>query len=181
MVVAEMPTFAPKGIDYSTTEATYTLCRLLNYIIQVDPSDSGHGASEHSTVFQINHARILELEANENFYTNAGDRLFPTVLVIDSSGTSTIKMHEKAALELSGQGSKEEFADLASKGALNFPILCSLRIVVQTKPNSEDAAENKLDVFKVEAVEQDLCPRAMPNASMEFLSHLMRSLPSDLS
>ena len=93
-------------------------------------------------MFQINHARILEPKANENLYTNAGDRLFPTVRVIDSSGTSTIKMREKAALKLSGQGSKEEFADLASKGALNFPILCSLRIFVQKKPSSEDAAEN---------------------------------------
>ena len=70
------------------------------------------------------------------------------------------------------KSSKEEFADLASKGALNFPVLCSLRVVVRKKPDV-------LDVFVVEATEQDLCPRAMPNASMDFLSQLLISLPAD--
>ena len=85
------------------------------------------------TLFQIKHARILEPKANENIHTNAGDRLFPTVRIIDPSSTLTIRMREKTALELSGQESKEEFADLASKGALNFPVLCSLRIAIQRK------------------------------------------------
>ena len=140
--------------------------------MQAEAVDSGLGASEHGTVFQNNHACILEPKANENLYTNAGDRLFPAVRVIDTSGTVTTKMREKAALELSGQSSTEEFADLASKGALNFPILCSLRVVVRKKPDV-------LDVFVVEATEQDLCPRAMPNASMDFLSQLLISLPAD--
>ena len=60
-----------------------------------------------TTVFQINHARILEPKANVNVYTNAGDRLFPTVRVIDHSGALTCKMREKAALELSGLSNKE--------------------------------------------------------------------------
>ena len=56
-------------------------------------------------MFQINHVRALEPKANENVYTNDGDRLFPMVRVIDHSGTLTTRMREKAALELSGQGS----------------------------------------------------------------------------
>ena len=68
-----------------------------------------------TTVLQINHARVPEPKANENVYMYAGDGLFPTIRVIEHSGTSTIKMREKAALELSGQSSKEEFADLTSK------------------------------------------------------------------
>ena len=73
-VGTEMPTFAPsEKNDYTTTESIFTVCRLLEYVTQAEAVDSGLGASEHGTVFQINHARILEPKANENFYTNAGD------------------------------------------------------------------------------------------------------------
>ena len=140
-----------------------------------------------TTVFQINHVRVLEPKANENLHTKAGDRLFPTVRAIDHSGALTTKVREKAALELSGLGSKEEFADLVSKGALNFPILCSLGIAVKKRSqktadaNSQDATEDGLDAVIVEAIRQDLCPRAMLNASMDFLSQLMLTLPTDPS
>ena len=177
-VVAEMPTFEEKKIDYLGTEGTFTVCRLLDYTINagsslMTPDTTG------TTVFQINHARVLEPKANEKVYTNDGDRLFPTVRVIDHSGKITTRMREKAALELSGLSSKEEFADLASKGALNFPILCSMRIAVRKKQKSEGEAEDRLDAIIVEATQQDLCLRAMPNASMDFLSQLMLALPAD--
>ena len=133
------------------------------------------------TMFQINHARVLEPKANENVYTNSGDRLFPMVRVIDHSGAFSIRMRQKPALELSGQSSKEDFADLISKGALNFPILCSLRIAVRKNSNSEGTTEERLDAVIVEATQQDLCLRAMPNASMDFLSQLMLTLPTDPS
>ena len=180
-VVAEIPTFAKKEIDYVATDGTLTVCRLLDYTINAGSSVVMPDTTE-TTVFQINHARVLEPKANENVYTNTGDRLFPTVRVIDHSGTLTTRMREKAALELSGQSSKEEFADLVSKGALNFPILCSLRIAVRKHSASvEDTTEDRLDAVIVEATQQDLCPRAMPNASMVFLSQLMLTLPTDLS
>ena len=115
--------------------------------------------------------------------------------VIDTSGALRLKMREKAALELSGQTSKEDFAELASKGALNFPILCSLRIrlrrVLQStqlssqeasgekQNNSREDTEDNVEAMIVEATEQDLSPEAMPNASMDFLTQLLRALPSD--
>ena len=179
-VVTELPTFVKKEIDYLGTEGIFTVCRLLDYTITAGSSLMTPDTTD-TTVFQINHARVLEPKANENLYTNAGDRLFPMVRVIDHSGALTIRMREKAALELSGQSSQEEFADLASKGALNFPILCSLRVAVRKNVNSEGATEDRLDAIIVEATEQDLCPRAMPNASMDFLSQLMLTLPTDLS
>ena len=179
-VVTEMPTFAKKEIDYLATEGIFTACRLLDYTINAGTSLMTPDTTD-TTVFQINHARILEPKANVNVYTNAGDRLFPTVRVIDHSGALTCKMREKAALELSGLSNKEEFADLTSKGALNFPLLCSLRVAVRKSSNSEDAAEDRLDAVIVEATQQDLCPRAMPNASMEFLTQLMLTLPTDPS
>ena len=184
-VVAEMPNnefgpyFAKTDIDYLHTEATFTVCRLLDYTINGGSSLLTPNTTD-TTLFQINHARVLEPKANENVYTNAGDRLFPTARVIDHSGAFTTKMREKAALELSGQSNKEEFADLVSKGALNFPILCSLRIAVRKNSKSGDTTEDRLDAVIVEATQQDLWPQAMPNASMEFLSQLMLTLPADL-
>ena len=50
----------------------------------------------------------------------------------------------------------------------------------EKKKNSEDATEDKIDAIIVEAMYQDLCPRAMPNASMDFLTQLMHTLPTDL-
>ena len=147
-----------------------------------------HAQETKETVFQINHARILEPKGNENVLTSNGERLFPSVQVIDASGALVLKMREKAALELSGQTSKEAFAELASKGALNFPILCSLRIrlrrVLQstqttTTNNSREDTEDNIEAMIVEATEQDLCPEAMPNVSMDFLTQLLRALPSD--
>ena len=185
-IVTEMPTYVKKDIDYVNAESTLTACRLLAYIVESGRSGTP-GDTTDTTLFQINHARVLEPTANANILTNAGDRLFPTVRVVDSSGTFTGRMREKAALDLSGQESKEAFADLASKGALNFPILCSLRVAVRKDsgtcaPEQGGGAENHFDAIIVEAAEQDfLCPRAMPNASMSFLSELMRRMPSDTS
>jgi len=174
-------------------DSIFTICRLLAYTIQAGGSLTTSTIGE--TVFQINHARILEPKGNENVFTNNGERLFPLVQVIDTSGAHVLKMREKAALELSGQTSKEAFAELASKGALNFPILCNLRIrlrrVLQsTQPstqessgekqnNSREDTEDNVEAMIVEATEQELCPQAMPNASMDFLTQLVRALPSD--
>ena len=190
-VVAEMPTFESTPIDYVSMESTFTVCRLLAYVIQAGGSlmtsnSNGGGASEHG-VFQINHARIVEPKGNEDVFASGGERLFPSVQVIDPSGALVLKMREKAALELSGQTSAKIFAELASKGALNFPILCSLRVRLRRMPQntgdtqsiSPEGSEDTVQAMIVEATEQDVNPQAMPNASMDFLTQLLRTLPSD--
>ena len=108
-------------------ESTFTVCRLLAYVIQAGGSVTTPSLQE-TTIFQINHARILEPKGNENVFNNGGARLFPSVQVTDTSGAVVLKMREETALELSGQPSAKEFADLASKGALNFPILCTFSL-----------------------------------------------------
>ena len=66
-------------------------------------SVSAAGAAEPApNLFQINHARILEPKGGENVFTNHGERLWPNVRVIDSTGTVEIRMREKASLRLSG-------------------------------------------------------------------------------
>ena len=69
---------------------------------------------------------------------------------------------------------KKDFAELASKGALNFPILCSLRVRLrrvlqrtqqnsqeaaeETQNNSQEATEDSIEALIMETTEQDLCP-----------------------
>ena len=198
-VVTEMPTFESTPIDYVSMESVFTVCRLLAYVIQAGGSlmtsnSNGGGASEHES-FQINHARIVEPKGNEDVFASGGERLFPSVQVIDPSGALVLKMREKAALELSGQTSAKTFAELASKGALNFPLLCSLRVRLSRKPQSTTATsqdapgdthsispegtQDTVQAMIVEAIEQDISPQAMPNASMDFLTQMLRALPSD--
>ena len=97
--------------------------------------------------------------------------------VVDSTGTLELRTREKTALSLAGANDKAEFTELASDGALNFPILTSLRVVLQSTKNEESASEHpdkKFNAIIVEAVEQDILGRkAVPNKSMEYLIQLM--------
>ena len=191
-VVAELPAFESREIDYLSADATITVCRLLHFARQSgssgagdaqDTSNSGDGAAEHATlVFQMNHVRILEPKGGENVYTNKGDRLWPNVRVIDSTGSLELRMREKAALALSCASDAKTFQTLASKGALNFPILCSVRVTMRKATKTQDGAGDEIDAVIVEAEEQDLfCPRALPNSSMKYLSELLHALAPDPS
>ena len=192
-VVSELATYISTDIDYAAIASTFTVCRLLKYTIEAGAGlmdtapATEEGTTEHARgkdmkVFQINHARILEPKAGENLLTNLGDRLFPTVQVIDSTGTVELKMREKTALALAGVETKDEFIELASQGGLNFPILCSLRVRVGKQKQQDEHTELVLDAVIVESEPQDLfCPRALPNASMEFLTQLLHSLSPDQS
>ena len=190
--MSELPTFVSTEVDYLACASTFTVCRLLHYMIQSGSTGAADaGATEHATdmVFQMNHTRILEMKAGEQCTTNRGDRLFPTARVMDCTGTAELKMREKAALALAGVGDREAFVGLASTGALNFPILCSLRIAIRKqahKPgeahSTDESAREGLDAIIVEASEQDLVStRSLPNASMSFVSQLLLSLTPDLN
>ena len=77
-VVSEMPTFERTPIDYLTKDSIFTVCRLLHYATQAScslmpPDTHGVSVSEHS-LFQINHARIVEPKGNENIFTTSGER-----------------------------------------------------------------------------------------------------------
>ena len=146
-----------------------TVCRLLHYVIEAG-RDALPDGNKEPIVFQLNHARIIEPKARENHCTK-DNRLFPAVHVVDSTGMLELRMREKTALSLAGASDKDEFTTLASDGALNFPILTSLRVVLQSPKNEESASEHADKRFNsviVEAVEQDILSRAaVPNKSME--------------
>ena len=107
---------------------------------------------------------MLEPKSGDNVFARETDRLWPNVRVIDSTGTIEIRMREKAALELSGARDAATFAAFAAQGALNFPVLCSIRVTMKSSKDSD-----LMDLCIVEAVEQDLLyPRSLPNSSGNY-------------
>ncbi len=62
------------------------------------------GASQHveETLFQINHARIIEPSTNDQLLTNDNARLFVPVRTIDQTGALELRMREKVAFDLYG-------------------------------------------------------------------------------
>ena len=87
-------------------------------------------------------------------------------------------MRQKVALSLSDMD-MDEFVREIESGAINFPVLSSVRVLVRKMPaGKDDATEPSVSAIIAEAVEQDLLiPKAMPNASMTFVSELLKSLP----
>ena len=141
-VVAELPAFqVQQDVDYMAREATLTVTRLVHLARQADwgsafvsdlVSAPPAGAAEHAVnLFQINHVRVLEPKGLESVFTKSGERLWPNARVIDSTSTVELRMREKAALLLSGEPDAATFAQLAARGALNFPILCSARVTMR--------------------------------------------------
>ena len=190
-VVAELPVFQARErqeIDYRSPQAILTVCRLLHLARQSDAENIGLsaagaadqafaiGAAEQASVlFQMNHVRVLEPKSGDSVYARETDRLWPNVRVIDSTGTIEIRMREKAALELSGAPDAATFAAFAAQGALNFPVLCSIRVTMKSSKDYD-----LMDLCIVEAVEQDLlCPRSLPNSSGNYLAELLDSAIPD--
>ena len=78
IVASEIPTFEATTTesDQFSMASTFSVCRLLACTIQAGGSlMASHG--QETTVFQINHARILEPKGNEHVFTNNRERLFP--------------------------------------------------------------------------------------------------------
>ena len=98
--------------------------------------------------------------------------------VVDHTAQLELRMREKVALSLS-QMDKDEFANAIEGGNVNFLVLSSVRVLVRKMPaGKDDATEPYMSANIVEAAEQDLLiPKAMPDASMTFVSELLKSLP----
>ena len=186
LVVTEHPAFIPReSVDYINMSASLTSCKLLNYTLRsgaalMDSSTKGASehdlsASQHGHLFQINHCRIIEPPKGNDYCTKDG-RLFPLIKVVDATGAVELRMREKTALALQSTNTTQDFVDLANNQALNFPLLCSIR--VNLRKNSDD--DHDLSAVVVEAAPQDfLEPKALPNASMNFLLALLSALPPD--
>jgi hypothetical protein len=181
--VMSIPEFVPQvAVDYLDQDATLSVCRLLQEVMRRSPEDI-----HDSTLFQLNYVRIKEPQPGESPLTKGGDRLFPKVDVVDFTAQLELRMREKVALSLSDMD-KEEFVREVECGGINFPPLCSARVLVRKTPAAQGSAaeastgggalEHYVSAIIVEAVEQEFeMPKAMPNASMTFVNDLLNSLP----
>ena len=175
--VTEIPPFVPReGADYLSPPATLTVCRVLREVQRRSPDEL-----LEPTLFQLNYVRIKEPRPGENHFAAAGTHLFPKADVLDCTGQLELRMREKVALELSMMDNKDEFVADAKSGGVNFPTLCSIRVLVRKEPHggaTEGAPEHFLSSIIVEAAEQDMAiPKAVPNASMASVVELLKILP----
>ena len=190
-VVTALPEFQPhQAAEYMSREATLTVTRLVHLARESEwcstgvpgsMDDSSAGAAEHGAhLFQINHCRILEPKNKENILTSNGERLWPNVRVIDSTGSVEMRMRQKTALSLPGVVEVKEFVELAATGALNFPTLCSIRVIMRKSTRADDTGGEYVNTVIVEAASQDLlCARSMPNASLNYLADLLHMVSPD--
>ena len=103
------------------------MCRLLAEVIR-EPREG----LQDPTLFQLNHVRVQEPSSGETPLTKDGSRLFPKAVCVDHTAQVTLRMREKVALGLS-EMDKEEFVREARCGGINFPLLCSVRVLVSRK------------------------------------------------
>ena len=70
--------------------------------------------------------------------------------------------------------------ELAATGALHFPILCSIRVIMRKSIRADDTGGEYVNTVIVEAASQDLlCARSMPNASLNYLADLLHMVSPD--
>ena len=172
--------------DFLAEEGTQTTARLLASVVH------DHEASPE-TLYQLNHVRLLKPGPGESTRTNDETRLFVATRVPDYSGSVTLRMREKAALELSGEGSASEFDKACQESQLSYPIICSIRVLVRprrdgatehTAPSTQtggiDAAQHagNTSAVIVEARQQPWNP---PTAAALALHPLLQVLSESLS
>jgi len=119
--------------DYLAEEAIHTTARLLASVVHVDEASP-------ETLYQLNHVRLFKPGPGDSVKTNDGTRLFVSTRVLDYSGSVTLRMREKAALELSREVSANDFDVACQQAQLSYPVLCSIRVLV--RPRSDGAAEH---------------------------------------
>ena len=175
-VISELPEFEPKEAqDFVNVPARHTTCEILAATLRSGMPLMARSEDGDQTLWQMNHVRVSEPNNSENLLTNNQERLFPKVTVSDRTGSVELRMRDKAALELSGLGTKDDFINEAKIGALNFPILCSLRVNV--KRSTAEEHSDDLSAIIVEAEPQLLDLTAMPNKSFQELQVLLSMLP----
>ena len=157
--VASLPTFtAAAAVDYTTPLATLTACHLVDPTCATQASLLGN-ATEH--LYQLNHVYVTlpNKEANIKYQ----DRLFTRLDVWDATKKITVGFRSKAMLQLAQlqNDQAQEYEQLLANDELRHPLLVSLRLLLQSKPenpeqeatateHSQTQSDNKLSAVVVE-------------------------------
>ena len=157
--VAALPTFtAAAAVDYTTPLATLTACHLVDPTCATPAALLGN-ATEH--LYQLNHVYVTlpSKEANIKYQ----DRLFTRLDVWDATKKITVGFRGKAMLQLASLQNEQarEYEQLLANDELRHPLLVSLRLLLQSKPenpeqeatateHSQTQSDNKLSAVVVE-------------------------------
>ena len=158
--VAALQTFtAAAAVDYSSPMATLTACHLVDPMCATPASLLGN-ATEH--LYQLNHVYVTLPTKEANIKTK-DDRLFTRLDVWDVTKKITVAFRSKAMLQLASlqNDQDKEYEQLLATDELRHPLLVSLRLLLQSKPekpeqeatateHSQTQADNKLSAVVVE-------------------------------
>ena len=182
--VAALPTFtAAAAVDYTNPMATLTACHLVDPMCATPASLLGD-ATEH--LYQLNHVYV-PLPTKETSMKTKDNRLFARLDVWDHTKKITLAFRSKAMLQLAslGEGQEEEYEQQLASDELRHPICASLRLRIQSKPESDATAtehsqtqsSNLLSAVVVEA--QPCTFTDIPNDAVEALHGLLAGSPQD--
>ena len=157
--VAALPTFtAAAAVDYTNPMATLTACHLVDPMCATPASLLGD-ATEH--LYQLNHVYVTLPTKEASIKYN--DRLFTRLDVWDATKKITVGFRSKAMLQLASlqNGQDKEYEQLLATDELRHPLLVSLRLLLQSKPenpaqeatateHSQTQSDNKLSAVVVE-------------------------------
>ena len=156
--VAALQTFTPSAaVDYISPMATLTSCQLMDPMCASLLGD----ATEH--LYQLNHVHVT-LPTKEASIKTKDDRLFARLDVWDATKKITVAFRSKAMLQLASlqNDQEKEYEELLATDELRHPLLASLRLHVQSKPqksepeatateHSQTQSDNILSAVVVEA------------------------------
>ena len=181
--------------DFLSEPSIHTAAALL------ETFTGGNAELSCEKVYQLNYVEIAPPAVGESVCTDAGDRIWLKQLQCrDTTGSISLAMRQKAALQLSGLDASdasavEKFQSLAALGQIQFPLLSSIRVTVEKRQNRSSSKESvpesqgteapfafgtrsNTNIVIVEAAEQDLT--VSPNASSKTLfSFLAKCAPRD--
>ena len=179
--VAALQPFTPTAaVDYLSPMATLTVCQL------VDPT-SGTVASllgdapEH--LYQLNHVHVSLPTKGASIKTK-DDRLFARFDVWDHTKKITVAFRSKAMLQLASlpEGEDKEYEHLLAIDELRHPLLASLRLKIESKPQKPEPEASATESSQTESdfllaaivVEAQPCTFAdIPKGAVEAIHGLL--------
>ena len=187
--VAALKTFnfnSDAAADYLSPMATLTVCQLVDPTCATLASLLGD-ASEH--LYQLNHVYVA-LPTKETSIKTKDNRLFARLDVWDHTKKITLAFRSKAMLQLASlqDGQDEEYEHQLANDELRHPILASLRLRIQSKPQkhepeatatepSQTQSDNVLSAIVVEA--EPCTFTDIPNEAVEAIHGLLAGSSQD--
>ena len=174
--------------QFAKEPALHSVCGWLAALLRPDPHAAtgdlaSSGPEGLDEVFQINHCHVAVPSPGARILTNKGDRIWlQNIRIMDTTGSFTVAVREKAALALSGLDSKTAFEEAHATDNISFPVLASVRVHL-TKQKGSDPNQSQdggaaeptfLNAVLVEAEDQSI--EAMPTSALLELRPILQKL-----